>query len=114
MVIVPIGPEMICDVCDDLPIGPASCQRLEHFIKSLDSPLSAGESAFLFQTWSCRQNDIGILASDAKKDFLHDEEFELGERVANIVCVGIDDAHLLADQIHCLELTLLNGIHHLV
>src|ERR1700731_2629069 len=97
MLVVPIGPEMICDVSDDLPIGPASVEWFKHFIQPLNSSLGAGEGALFFQTWGCRQNDIGILASDAKKNFLHDEDLEFGERVADIVCVGIDDAHLFAD-----------------
>src|SRR5467141_1058077 len=106
MLVVPIGSKMVCNVSYDLPIRPASLQRLEHFIEPLNSPFSAGKGAFLFQTRSSRQNNIGVLASDAKKDFLHDEELEFGERIANIVCVGIDDAHLFADQIHRLKFAL--------
>src|SRR5258705_193734 len=114
MLVVPISSEMVCNVTDDLPIRPAPCEWFNHFIKSLNSSFGAGERAFLFQTWPRREDDIGVLAGLAEKDFLHDEELELGEGVANIVCVGIDNAHLFADEVHSLELALLNRFNHLV
>ena len=111
---MPIRAHMIGNIPNDLPIGPASIQRFEHFIEPLDSAFAAGKGAVLFQAWSTRQNNVGILANIAKKDLLYDEKFQLGKGVVNIVRIGIDDAHLLSDQIHRLDLALLNSIHHLV
>ena len=61
-----------------------------------------------------RQHNIGISARVAEEDVLHDEEVELGECVTDIVRVGVDDAHFLADEIHRLELAGMNGFDHLV
>src|SRR4051812_5355830 len=51
MFIAPICTKMIGNILDDLPIGPASFQRLKHFVEPLDSAFGAGKGAFLFQTW---------------------------------------------------------------
>src|SRR6266700_2528179 len=74
----PISAETIGDLLYDSPIGPAPLQRLEHFVKSLDAPLGAGERAFLFEAWAGGQNDVRETAGVAKENILNDEEIEFG------------------------------------
>ena len=59
VLIVPIGAEAVGDVLNDLPIGPAVLERLEHLIEPLNAPLGAGERAFFFQARARGQNHIG-------------------------------------------------------
>ena len=57
---------------------------------------------------------VGELASDTKKDFLYDEEFEFGECVRDIVCVGVDDAHFFANQVHGFQFPGVDRLDHLM
>src|SRR5882724_2173098 len=99
VLVVPISAKMIGNILDDPPIGAASLQRFKHFVESLNSAFGAGKCAFLFQTWSRRQNNVGVLAGNAEEDLLNNEELKLGKRIANVVRVGINDAHLLAPDV---------------
>ena len=78
---MPVRSQMIGNVLDDLPIGPASLHRLEHLIKSLDAPLGARESPFLFQARTGGQYHVGKSARIAEEDILRDEKFEFGEPI---------------------------------
>ena len=80
MRVIPIRAQAIGDVLDDLPVGPASLQRLEHLIKPLDAPLRAGERAFLFEARAGGQHHVGKLARVAEENVLHHKKIELGER----------------------------------
>ena len=112
--IVPVRAQAVGDVLDDPPIGPASLQRLKHLVEPLNAPLGAGECSFLFQARRGGQDDIGEPAGLAEENVLHDEKLELAEGVLDIVGVGVDQAHFLAEQIHRLELALLDRVDHLV
>ena len=114
MLIVPAGAEMVGDVLNDSPVRPRTLERLEHLVEPLDPPLGAREGPFLLQARRRRQHDVGKLARVAEEDVLHDEEVELLEGGAHVVRVRVDDAHLLADEVHRLELALVDGVHHLV
>ena len=114
MFVIPVRPEMVRHVLDDLPVGPAPFERLEDLIEPLNSPLGAGERAFLFQARGGGQHDVGESAGVAEEDVLNDEEIKLGECILDVVRVGIDQAHFLAEQIHRLELAGVNGVDHLV
>jgi len=89
MLVVSSCPETIANVLHDLPVGAASLQWLEHLIKPLDSSLGARERAFFFQAGAGWQYHVGIPAGVAEEDFLHHEEIEFGERIADIVSVLI-------------------------
>src|SRR5262249_21235677 len=102
VLIIPLCTEPVCNVSDDLPIRPAFSQWLEHLIEPLNSSLSVRKRTFFFQTGAARQDYIGKTASDAEKDVLHDEEVELGERIADIVRIRIHNAHFFADHVQCL------------
>ena len=106
MLIVPARAELVGDVLDDLPVRPAPLERLEHLVEPLNPPLGARERAFLLEARRRRQHDVGEAAGVAEEDVLHDEEVELLERRAHVVRVRVDDAHLLADDVHRLELAL--------
>src|SRR5262249_24712158 len=108
VLVVPARTEMIRNVLDDFSIGATSFQRLEYLIEPLDSPLCAGKRTFLFQTGSCGQDDVRILARGAEEDFLNHEELELRKRVTYVVRVGIDDAHLFPAKVQRPEFGFLN------
>src|ERR1700720_598593 len=94
--IIPASAEPICDVLDDDPVRPASFERLEDLIDSLNAALGAGERALLFEARAGGQNHIGKPASLAEKDILHYEEIEFSERFRDMVDVRVDKSHLFA------------------
>src|SRR5437868_9799392 len=104
MLIVPTRTEAVGNLLDNLPIWLASLERFQHLIEALNATLRAGESSFLFEAGCARQNHVSVFARMAEEDVLHNEEFELLESAADVIRVGIDDAHLLADHIHGFEL----------
>src|SRR5882724_610907 len=114
MLIMPACTQLVGDTLNDLPIRATTFKRFKHFIESLDASLSAGEGAFLFQARCSGQDNIGVAAGIAEENVLHDKEIELGECISNVVGVGIHDAHFLTDEIHSLDLAVLNSVHHLV
>ena len=50
----------------------------------------------------------------AEKNLLHDEKVELRERGRDVVRIGVDHAHLLAEHVHRLQSAVVDGIDHLV
>src|SRR5580700_8923093 len=114
MPVTPVCSQTIRDVLDDLPIGPASLHRLEYLIKSLNAPLGARESPFLFQARTGGQYDVGKPARIAEEDILRDEKFEFGEPIPDEVRVRVHKADLLTEQVHRLELALVDRIDHFV
>ena len=50
----------------------------------------------------------------AEEDLLHDKEIELRQRIADIVGVRVDQAHLFAEDIHRLEAAVVDGVDHQV
>src|SRR5580704_14317045 len=100
MPVTPVCSQTIRDVLDDLPIGPASLHRLEYLIKSLNAPLGARESPFLFQAGTGGQYHVGEPARITEKDILRDEKFEFREPIPDEVCVRVHQADLFTKQIH--------------
>src|SRR3984893_10669091 len=114
MLIMPTCSQLVGNPLRDLPVWLTSLKRFQHLIESLDTSLGTSEGTFLFQARRPRQHNIGISAGVAEEDVLHDKEVELSECISNIVRIGVDDAHFLADEIHRFELAGMNGFHHLV
>jgi hypothetical protein len=114
MLVVPACAKMVGDVLNDSPVRPGPLEGLEHLVQPLDPPFGAREGPLLLHAWRRWQHDVGKSGRAAEKDVLHDEELQLLERRAHVIRVRVDDAHLLADQVHRLELALVNAVHHLV
>src|SRR6267142_1223318 len=99
MLVFPIRAEPVGDILDDLPVRASAVERLKHLIQPLNSPLGAGERALFFKAGSRGQHHVGELAGLAEENVLNDEELELAERVLNVIGVGVDYAHFLANDI---------------
>src|SRR5213594_2055935 len=100
MLEVPTGAQTIGYVLYDSPIGPAAFERFEHFIKSLDAALGAGERAFLFEAWAGGQDYIRKPARVAEENVLDDKEIEVGQACIDKILIGIHEADFLAEQVH--------------
>src|SRR5882762_1315842 len=114
MSIVPARSQLVRNILDDLPIRLTTLEWFQYLIEPLDASLGTGKRAFLFQARCAGQHNIGVPARVAEKDVLYDKEVELAECVADIVSVGIDDAHFLADDIQRFEPAGMNRFHHLM
>ena len=114
MRIGPLRAEQIRDVLDDDPVGAAAGQRLHDLIEALDAPLGIGEGTLLFQAGRGGQHHVGQPAGGGEEDVLHHEEFQLLQRVLDLVDVGLDQVDLLAEDVHRLHLALLDALDHLV
>src|SRR5208337_1678502 len=112
MLVLPAGAQAIGDVLDDDPIGAAFSERFKNLVQTLNAPLGAGEGSFLFQTRTGGKNHVGKAAGLAEEDLLHHKEVELRQSVADIVGVGVDEAHFFAEYIHCLEFAIVDGVYH--
>src|SRR3981189_1972943 len=114
MSIVPARSELVPNILDELPIRLTTLEWFQHLIEPLDASLGTGERPFFFQARCSGQHNVGVSARVAEKDVLYDKEVELAECVADIVSVGIDDAHFLADDIQRFELAGMNRFPHLM
>src|SRR3981189_2996137 len=114
MSIVPARSELVPNILDELPIRLTTLEWFQHLIEPLDASLGTGECPFFFQARCSRQHTIGVSARVPEKDVLYDKEVELAECGADMVSVGIDDTHFLADDIQRFELAGVNRFHHLV
>jgi hypothetical protein len=112
--IFPAGTEPVCDVLDDDPVRPAPFDRIEHLIEPLDAALGTGERTFLFEARAGGQNHIGKTAGLAEKHILHHEKIELFECVGNVVDVRVHQAHLFAVYVHGPQVTLVDGVDHVM
>src|SRR5712671_3265732 len=114
MLIMPTCSQAVGNLLSNFPVRLTTIERFEYLIKPLDAPFGAGKGSFFFQTRRSRQYNIRIAAGIAEEDVLHHKEVELGECISDIVSIGVDDAHFLADEIHRLELARMYGFDHLV
>src|SRR5439155_18514396 len=108
MLVMPPRAETVRDLLDDLPVRSAALERLEDPVEPLDPPLGAGERPLLFEARRGGQDDVGVAAGLAEEDVLDDEEVELLQGTADVVRVRIDVLYLLAEEVHCFELALVN------
>ena len=97
-----------------MPVRAAASDRFESLVEPLDAPFRAGEGTLFFQARTSGKHHVGEAAGHAEKDILNHEEFQFAESGADIIGVRIDDAHLFAEQVHCLQLSLVNGLDHFV
>src|SRR5256885_17097784 len=104
MSIVPLRTQGIGNVLNDFPIRPATLEWLENFIESLDAPLRAGESPFLFEAGRSGQHKIGVLTSVAEENVLYNEKINFFKCSAYIVRVRIVDDHLFVHPGQCFRL----------
>jgi hypothetical protein len=77
MPVIPSCAQALSDILNDLPVGPATFERLEHLVEPLDAPLCARKGAFLFEARAGGKDHIGKLARLAEEDVLGHKKFQL-------------------------------------
>ena len=93
------------DLADDLPIRPGLAGSLENRTPDLYAAIRVGVAAELLQVRAGRQDDVGELGRFGEEDVLDDQEVEVGERLADLVDVGIGEKRILAHDVHALDVT---------
>src|SRR5208283_3816645 len=98
MAVIPVSTQPVGNVLNNLPVGSAFAERLKCSVEPLDASLGTGKGSFLLKAWRGREDNIGKAASLGEEYLLHNKEIELGQCRRHIVSVGIDQAHLLAED----------------
>ena len=100
------------DFLDYLPVGPAVSDGVYRLADALDAALAVGEGAVLFGERGGGQDDVGYLGGLVHEDVLHDEKFELLERLLGVVEVGLAEERVLPGDVHRLHAAFVYGRHH--
>ena len=112
MRVAPVGAEALGDELNDLPVWLGFAERLERFVDALDSALSVGKGAFLFERGRGWENHVCILRGDGEVDVLNDEEVEHAEGAFDFVGIGVGGDGVFALDVEAVEFALVDGVHH--
>ena len=70
---------------EDVPIGTAFANRLDHLPDPLDSTLAVGERAVFLREAGGRKNDVGDLGCLVHENVLHHQELQVLEGLFGLV-----------------------------
>jgi len=79
----------------------------------LHLPVGVGDGAVLLRPGRGRQYDIGVFRGLGQEDVLDDEVFELGERLARMLDIGVRHRRVLAHDVHAPDLVAVHRVHDL-
>ena len=75
--------------------------------------VGVGDGAVLLRPCRGRQDDVGIGRGLGEEDVLHHEMFEVRQRAARMVEIGVGHRRVLAHDVHALDLVGMHRVHDL-
>ena len=97
---MPVEPDPVGDVLDDLPVDPGLARRVQHLAAELHPAVGVGVGAVLLQVGGGRQDHVGELGGLGEEDVLHHEEVQRGQGLADLVDVRVGQERVLAQHVH--------------